>query len=76
MTAHLIPPGAPEFRTRFATFSYSVFRLETLQSYGNSGEDAAFLADEPAPHEPAVEEWDAPTPTRRRRRHWRVSVGQ
>lgn len=62
MTAQLIPPGAPEFRARFAAFSYSVFRLETLQSYGNSGEDeafVAFLADEPAPYEPAVEEWDA-----------------
>jgi hypothetical protein len=64
MTAQLIPPGAPEFRARFAAFSYSVFRLETLQSYGNSGEDAAFVAfltDEPAPYEPAVEEWDAMT---------------
>ncbi|MGH3897097.1 MAG: DUF6879 family protein [Pseudonocardiaceae bacterium] len=62
MAAQLIPPGAPEFRTRFTAFSYSVFRLETLQNYGNSGEDAAvaaFLADEPAPHEPAIEEWDA-----------------
>ena len=62
MAAQLIPPGAPEFRTRFAAFSYSVFRLETLQSYGNSGEDAAFAAlhaDEPPPHEPAVAEWDA-----------------
>ncbi|MGH3905607.1 MAG: DUF6879 family protein [Pseudonocardiaceae bacterium] len=44
MTAELIPPGAAEFVGKFHEFRYSVFRLETLQSYSNSGEDADFEA--------------------------------
>lgn len=63
MAVKLIPPGAAEFRAKFDAFSYSVFRLETLQSYGNSGEDeafAAFLAYEPPPPlDPAAEAWNA-----------------
>lgn len=37
-------PGSAELRQLFATFTRSAFRLETLQSYGSSGEDAAFDA--------------------------------
>lgn len=63
MPTQLIPPGASEFPARFDAFSYSVFRLETLQSYGNSGEDAAFAAfqagDPPPPPDPSAQEWDA-----------------
>lgn len=44
MTAKLIPPGAPEFIDKFHQFRYSVFRSETLPSYGNSGEDVDFEA--------------------------------
>ncbi|MPZ66106.1 MAG: hypothetical protein GEU83_11525 [Pseudonocardiaceae bacterium] len=44
MTADLIPPGAPEFVDKFVQYRYSVFRLETLQNYGNSGEEEAFVA--------------------------------
>lgn len=62
MTAELIPPGAPEFIDRFRQFRYSVFRLESLQSYGNSGEDAdfeAFMAGRPKPPNPGHEQWQA-----------------
>lgn len=60
MTAELIAPGAPEFIDKFRRFRYSVFRLETLQAYGNSGEDdamAAFLAGDPVPVTPELREW-------------------
>ena len=62
MTTKLIPPAAPEFIGKFHQFRYSVFRLETLQSYGNSGEDAdfkAFVAGQPKPANPAHEQWQA-----------------
>ena len=55
MTAKLIPPGAAEFVDKFHRFRYSAFRLETLQSYGNSGEDAdfdAFVNGLPQPENP------------------------
>jgi hypothetical protein len=48
--AGLIRPGSAELRQLFATFQRSAFRLETLQSYGQSGEDPAldaFLAGQP-----------------------------
>lgn len=56
----LIPPGAPEFTERFRRFRYSAFRLETLSSYGNSGEDAdfeAFVNGRPKPPNPDHEQW-------------------
>lgn len=62
MTVELIPPGTPEFIDKFHQFRYSVFRLETLQSYGNSGEDAdfeAFMAGRPKPANPGHEQWQA-----------------
>lgn len=40
----MIRPGSAELRHLFATVKRSAFRLETLQSYGQSGEDAAFDA--------------------------------
>src|SRR5215471_5500169 len=52
-TAELIAPA--DFWAPFETFSYSVFRLETLQSYAGSGEDedlAAFAAGRPRPPDP------------------------
>lgn len=61
MTTRLIPPDAPEFRALFGTFQRSVFRLETLQSYGTyEGEDetlAAFLAGHPEPPDPEHDAW-------------------
>lgn len=62
MTADLIPPGAAEFAEKFHQFRYSAFRLETLQSYGNSAEDAdfeAFVAGRPRPKNPGHEQWQA-----------------
>lgn len=62
MTGELIPPAAPEFVGKFHRFRYSAFRLETLQSYGNSGEDAdfeAFVAGRPRPVNPGHEQWQA-----------------
>lgn len=62
MTAELIPPGAAEFVDKFHQFRYSAFRLETLQSYGNSAEDAdfeAFVAGRPKPKNPGHEQWQA-----------------
>ncbi|MGH3800099.1 MAG: DUF6879 family protein [Pseudonocardiaceae bacterium] len=62
MTTKLIPPGATEFVDKFRQFRYSTFRLETLQSYGNSGEDAdfeAFVAGRPRPKNPGHEQWQA-----------------
>ncbi len=61
MSPRLIPPH--EFRVRDHRFYYSVFRLETLQDYGGSGEDdeiAAFLAGQPRPMlDPEHEQWAA-----------------
>ncbi len=60
MTAELIPAGASEFETKFTRFRRSAFRLETLQSYGNSGEDAelaAFLAGERQPPPDELHRW-------------------
>jgi hypothetical protein len=60
VTAELIPPGAPEFVDRFHQFRYSMYRLETLQVYGNSGEDdafAAYRARQPIPVTPELREW-------------------
>ncbi len=62
MAVELIPPGAPEFVDKFYRFRYSVFRLETLQRYGNSGEDEdfdAFMAGRPKPPNPGHEQWQA-----------------
>jgi hypothetical protein len=62
VTAELIPPGAPEFVRKFLQFRYSAFRLETLQSYGNSQEDAdfeAFVTGRPKPPNPGHEQWQA-----------------
>lgn len=62
MTAELIRPGAPEFVGKFQQFRYSAFRLETLQSYGNSEEDAdfeAFVTGRPKPANPGHEQWQA-----------------
>jgi hypothetical protein len=56
----LIRPGSAELRQLFATFERSAFRLETLQSYGQSGEDAAFdafLAGQPYVRPPGKERW-------------------
>lgn len=53
-------PGVASLRRRLATFRYSLFRLETLQSYGGSGEDeafAAFRAGQAIPMTPALREW-------------------
>lgn len=59
----LLPPGDSELLSWFRRFRYSVFRLETLQSYAGSGEDDAILAfhrgdPQPAP-DPPEEEWSA-----------------
>jgi hypothetical protein len=55
-------PGVAELDQRFTTFAYSVFRLETLQSYGNSGEDAnlaAFLRGDPYTEDDEERAWAA-----------------
>ena len=59
-TATLIPPET--FTVQFREFSYTAYRLETLQSYAGSGEDedlAAFRAGLPEPASPAKDEWTA-----------------
>ncbi|MGH3787971.1 MAG: DUF6879 family protein [Pseudonocardiaceae bacterium] len=51
---------APGFDDYFEHAEVNIFRLETLQSYGNSGEDralAAFEAGEPHLITPAKREW-------------------
>lgn len=53
-------PGVATLLDRFATFRYSLFRLETLQVYGGSGEEesfAAFQAGLPIPLTPDLREW-------------------
>lgn len=60
MTAELITPGSDQFHALFRSFTSSAFRLETLQSYGASGEDAAFeafQAGEPYTRHPGKEVW-------------------
>lgn len=63
MTDTLLPPGSPILLNRFREFRYSVYRLETLQEYGNSGEDAALTAfldgDPDPPPDPSDDEWAA-----------------
>jgi hypothetical protein len=57
-TPALIAPQ--DFWEPFEHFSYSVFRLETLQSYAGSVEDpdfAAFLAGKPRPSNPGKKKW-------------------
>lgn len=62
MTRRALQPGHPSF-DRFREFRYSVFRLETLQVYGGSGEDpglAAFQRGEAVPpFSPDEVEWSA-----------------
>lgn len=56
----MIAPGSAELRRLFQTFEHSAFRLETLQSYGQSGEDSAFdafLAGRPYVRPPGKERW-------------------
>ena len=56
----MIRPGSSELRQLFATFERSAFRLETLQWYGQSGEDAAFdafLSGRPYVRPPGKERW-------------------
>ena len=59
MSAQLIPRD--EFKVPTHRFRYSAFRLETLQDYAGSGEDAAiaaFLAGQPRPPlDPEHEQW-------------------
>lgn len=53
-------PGVAKLLDRLTTFRYSLFRLETLQTYSGSGEDeafAAFRAGESIPITPALREW-------------------
>ncbi|MGH3620459.1 MAG: DUF6879 family protein [Sciscionella sp.] len=60
MTGQLLAPGSAEFAELFRTFRYSAYRLETLQSYGSSGEDtslAAFLAGKPYQRHPGKVAW-------------------
>lgn len=62
MTAELIPPESKEFEDLFHSFTYSVFRLETLQIYqGQRNMDllAQFLAGKPRPSEQVKREWTA-----------------
>jgi hypothetical protein len=39
-----LAPGSDEWQALFRTFRYSAYRLESLQSYGASGEDASYAA--------------------------------
>lgn len=60
MTVELIEPGSAEFHELFRGFTRSAFRLETLQSYGASGEDAAFeafQAGQPYTRHPGKDVW-------------------
>lgn len=60
---NLLPPHAPELNRQFQHFRYSVFRLETLQTYSGSGEDEGIAAfargDHEPPPDPAEDEWAA-----------------
>lgn len=60
MTTQLIAPESDQFDRLFTTFVMSAYRLETLQTYGASGEDAAFesfRAGEPYTRHPGKEVW-------------------
>lgn len=63
MPTELIPPGSTAFKDRFRQFRYLVFRLETLQDYASSGEDAAleaFRTGAPTPPpQPNKDAWTA-----------------
>ena len=39
-----MPVDLPELQAQFETFSYSAFRLETLQSYAGTGRDEQWIA--------------------------------
>lgn len=56
-------PTVEQLEAKLRTFRYSVFRLETLQVYRGSGEDAAiaaFEAGQPTPpDDPEQTEWEA-----------------
>lgn len=55
-----LAPYAPEFSEWFSRFRFSCFRLETLPSYGGSGEDsslAAFLAGGNPPPDAERRDW-------------------
>ena len=39
-----VPAGLPELQAQFETFSYSAFRLETLQSYAGTGRDEQWIS--------------------------------
>ncbi len=59
----LLPPDDPELGKHFSLFRYSVFRLETLQTYEGSGEDEEIAAfgrgeSEPPPDR-AEDRWAA-----------------
>lgn len=60
MTGALIAPDSAEFAQLFRGFDFSAYRLETLQAYGSSGEDAtyaAFLNGEPCPTDANKDAW-------------------
>jgi len=60
VTDGLIKPASPEFAKLFRTFDRSAFRLELLQSYAGSGEDAAleaFRNGEPYYRHPGKHGW-------------------
>jgi hypothetical protein len=62
MTARPPAPAATGFDQAFELAQSSIFRLETLQSYGNSGEDPAldaFRAGQPHLVTPGKREWTA-----------------
>jgi hypothetical protein len=55
-------PPADEFTSRFKTFRYTAYRLETLQSYDVPQEEdslAAFLAGDPVSFGPSKDDWTA-----------------
>jgi hypothetical protein len=56
-------PGVAQLRAAFRAFRCQVFRLETLQVYAGSGEDAAIAAfsrgDPAPPPDPAQDQWAA-----------------
>lgn len=59
-TVTLIPPE--NFVDQFTEFSFTAYRLETLQSYGGSGEDemlSAFAAGLPEPASAGKDAWTA-----------------
>jgi len=61
VSPELLPAGSPVLLERFWAFRESVYRLETMQTYRNSGEDealAAFVAGATShPADPTADEW-------------------